>query len=64
MITGLNHLTLSTIDLDTSFNFYRHTLKCKPLAKWKRGAYLLAGDMWLCLFFDSKSLQNYRLTSL
>ena len=52
MITGLNHLTLSTSNVDKSFNFYREILKCKPLAKWKRGAYLLAGDMWLCLSLD------------
>ena len=52
MITGLNHLTLSTCDLDTSFNFYRNTLGCKPLAKWKQGAYLLVGDFWLCLTLD------------
>ena len=55
MITGLNHLTLSTNKLDTSFNFYRHILKCKPLAKWKKGAYLLAGDLWLCLSLDSNT---------
>ena len=55
MVTGLNHLTLSTIDLDISFNFYRHILKCKPLAKWKRGAYLLAGNLWLCLSLDSNA---------
>lgn len=53
MITGLNHLTLSTYDLNISFNFYQNTLGCKPLAKWKRGAYLLAGDLWLCLSLDS-----------
>ena len=52
MVTGLNHLTLSTCDLNTSFNFYQGILKCKPLAKWKRGAYLLAGDSWLCLSLD------------
>ncbi len=49
MLTGLNHLTLSVSCLETSFNFYTQTLGCKPLAKWKRGAYLLAGDLWLCL---------------
>ena len=54
MITGLNHLTLSTTNLNISFNFYRQILGCKPLAKWKRGAYLLAGDLWLCLSLDSQ----------
>ena len=55
MITGLNHLTLSTYNLDKSFNFYQEVLGCKPLAKWKRGAYLLAGDLWLCLSLDLNS---------
>lgn len=49
MLTGLNHLTLSVSCLETSFNFYTQILGCKPLAKWKRGAYLLGGDLWLCL---------------
>ncbi|MGL6338290.1 MAG: VOC family protein [Waterburya sp.] len=52
MLTGLNHLTLSVSCLETSFNFYTQTLKCKPLARWKHGAYLLAGDLWLCLSVD------------
>jgi catechol 2,3-dioxygenase-like lactoylglutathione lyase family enzyme len=49
MLQGLNHLTLSVSCLETSFNFYTQTLGCKPLARWQRGAYLLAGDLWLCL---------------
>ncbi|MBE9044185.1 VOC family protein [Pleurocapsales cyanobacterium LEGE 10410] len=53
MITGLNHLTLSVSDLEISFNFYKDILGCKPLAKWKRGAYLLAGDLWLCLSLNA-----------
>lgn len=53
MITGLNHLTVSTCNLNKSFEFYQNVLGCKPLAKWKQGAYLLAGDLWLCLSLDS-----------
>ena len=49
MISGVNHITLSVIDLDKSFKFYTEVLSCKPVAKWKRGAYLLAGNLWLCL---------------
>ena len=52
MLAGLNHLTLSVSCLETSFDFYTKTLGCKPLAKWKRGAYLLAGNFWLCLSVD------------
>ena len=52
-ISGLNHLNLSVSDLNTSFDFYTQKLKFKPLAKWKRGAYLLAGDLWFCLSVSS-----------
>ena len=55
MIIGLNHLTLSTSNIEISFDFYQNILACKPLAKWKRGAYLLAGDLWLCLSLDSNT---------
>ncbi len=58
MLTGLNHLTLSVSCLETSFNFYTQTLKCKPLARWKHGAYLLAGDLWLCLSVDVNLLSK------
>ncbi len=26
---------------------------CQAIAKWKRGAYLLAGNLWLCLSLDA-----------
>ncbi|MDJ0634193.1 MAG: fosfomycin resistance glutathione transferase [Xenococcaceae cyanobacterium MO_188.B29] len=55
MISGINHLTLAVSCLEKSFQFYTQTLGCKPLAKWKRGAYLLAGDLWLCLSLDSNT---------
>ena len=55
MITGINHITLSVIDLDKSFDFYIEVLGCKPVAKWKQGAYLLAGDLWLCLSVDEQT---------
>jgi glutathione S-transferase fosA5 len=53
MITGFNHLTLSVSNLEISFDFYTSVLGFKPLAKWKKGAYLLAGELWLCLSLDS-----------
>ena len=57
MITGLNHVTLSVLDLDRSFEFYTQILSFQPLAKWKKGAYLLAGDLWFTLY---KGLQFER----
>lgn len=58
MITGINHITLSVINLDKSFNFYTQVLGCKPVAKWKQGAYLQAGDLWLCLLLDEQTRQG------
>lgn len=55
MITGLNHLTLGVSDLDASCDFYVSTLGMSLQAKWKHGAYLLAGDLWLCLAVDEPS---------
>ena len=53
MLTGLNHLTLSVRDLDRSAVFYRDTLGLRLHARWDRGAYLSAGDLWLCLSLDA-----------
>jgi len=55
MIIGINHITLSVHDLPQSMTFYIETLGCKLLAKWDRGVYLLAGDLWLCLTLDHKT---------
>jgi catechol 2,3-dioxygenase-like lactoylglutathione lyase family enzyme len=55
MIGGLNHITLSVRDIDRSFRFYVETLGAKPLARWRKGAHLLAGDLWLCLTLDERT---------
>lgn len=54
-ITGINHITLSVKNLEESFNFYQEVLEFKPLAKWKKGAYFLAGDLWFCLIEDENT---------
>ena len=55
-IVGLNHLNLSVSNLEVSFNFYAQKLNFQPLAKWKRGAYFLAGDLWFTLSFNPNRL--------
>jgi catechol 2,3-dioxygenase-like lactoylglutathione lyase family enzyme len=56
MIGSLNHVTLSTRDLERSFVFYSDVLGFRPLARWRRGAYLLAGEeTWICLTLDSRT---------
>ncbi|WP_022962479.1 fosfomycin resistance glutathione transferase [Halopseudomonas pelagia] len=49
MITGINHITFSVRDLSLSIEFYRDLLGMKLHVFWDTGAYLTAGDMWLCL---------------
>ncbi len=60
MINGVNHITFSVRDLEKSFDFYTQVLGFKPVAKWPKGAYLLAGDAWIALILD----QRVRETSL
>lgn len=52
MITGVNHITLSIKDVDISFAFYTEVLGFRPVARWPKGAYLLAGDLWIALVLD------------
>jgi catechol 2,3-dioxygenase-like lactoylglutathione lyase family enzyme len=54
MITGINHITLSVIDLEESINLYTNVLDFRLLAKWIKGAYLSVGDIWLVLILDQK----------
>lgn len=55
MLQGLNHITLAVSDVSRSFDFYVNTLGFIPQAKWARGAYLMLGDLWLCLSADAVS---------
>jgi catechol 2,3-dioxygenase-like lactoylglutathione lyase family enzyme len=52
VITGINHITLSIADVERSFEFYTTVLGCRPIAKWPKGAYLLAGATWIALVAD------------
>ena len=49
MITGINHITFSVRDLSLSIEFYRDLLGMRLHVFWDTGAYLTAGDTWLCL---------------
>ncbi|WP_163575101.1 fosfomycin resistance glutathione transferase [Halomonas faecis] len=55
MITGINHVTLAVSDLPRAFAFYTEVLGLKPIAKWTSGAYLQAGDDWICLSLDAET---------
>jgi len=58
MLSGLNHVTLATGDLERSFAFYVDLLGFRPRVKWDRGAYLSVGDLWLCLSCDAHHPAN------
>lgn len=49
MISGVNHITFAVRDLSSSIQFYRDLLGMKLHVFWDTGAYLTAGDTWLCL---------------
>jgi catechol 2,3-dioxygenase-like lactoylglutathione lyase family enzyme len=55
MITGLNHITFSVYDLKRSLNFYVNLLGLKPVARWYKGAYLTAGNLWITLILDEQT---------
>ncbi len=63
MISGINHITFSTANLEKSLSFYNKTLGFKLVASWNQGAYLLAGELWFCLILDDttrkKDLPEY-----
>ncbi len=55
MIQGINHITLAVRNLDESITFYTDVLGFRPLARWDKGAYLLAGKSWICLTLDPET---------
>ena len=52
-IRGLNHITLAVSDIPRSVGFYRDWLGLEVAHVWDNGAYLSAGDLWLCLSLDA-----------
>jgi catechol 2,3-dioxygenase-like lactoylglutathione lyase family enzyme len=52
MIRGINHVTFAVRDLERALAFYADVLELRPVARWPKGAYLLAGDLWVALVVD------------
>lgn len=46
---GLNHITLAVADLDRAWALWVDVLGAQPLMRSPRSAYLLVGELWLCL---------------
>lgn len=53
MTTGVNHITFAVSDLARAIRFYVDVVGCTKAATWKRGAYLRAGETWICLSLDT-----------
>lgn len=49
MITAINHITFAVRELSSSIQFYRDFLGMKLRVFWDEGAYLTAGNTWVCL---------------
>jgi len=58
MIAGINHITLAVKNIEESFKFSQDILEFKPVIKWKKGAYFLAGDLWFCLIQDENARES------
>lgn len=54
MLTGINHITFAVSNLEASLHFYVNLLGMELVERWEKGAYLLAGQQWVALNFDSR----------
>ena len=59
-IDGFSQLTLAVEDLDRSIGFYRNVLGFDLRARWRGGAYLEGGALWLCLSLDPSAAAEPR----
>lgn len=59
-IRGTNHVTLCVSDLARALALYEAILGFRLRARWTRGAYLEAGDTWLCLELDPRARTTRR----
>ena len=52
MVSGLSHVTFAVSNLARSLHFYGELLGLRTLVRWEAGAYLSAGEFWICLIVD------------
>ncbi|MCV2885911.1 VOC family protein [Aestuariibacter sp. AA17] len=59
-VSGINHITITVSDLAQSMAFYCEQLGFTGRVIWDSGAYLEAGNCWLCLNVgEPKPSQDY-----
>ena len=54
-VRGVNHITLAVKNISRSVEFYQNVLGLTLRKTFKAGAYLEAGDMWICLSLDKNA---------
>ena len=64
MIRGINHVTFAVSDLQRAVAFYRDALGLALRYQWNDGAYLEAGDAWICLSLDAATTWRADYTHL
>ena len=55
---GINHITFAVFDLERAMDFYVSCLGMRLIKVFERGAYLLSGDLWICLSLDEKARKS------
>jgi catechol 2,3-dioxygenase-like lactoylglutathione lyase family enzyme len=53
-MTRVNHVTFAVNDLDAALAFYVEVLGLRPVARWRKAAYLRAGSTWIALVQDAR----------
>ncbi len=52
---GVNHITFAVNDLECATDFYVSCLGMKLIKIFSKGAYLLSGNLWICLSKDENA---------
>ena len=60
MIKGINHITLTVSDLRRSLTFYIEVLGFTVKRQSALSAYLVAGQLWLCLVEEAVEMKRSR----
>lgn len=55
MIDGINHITFAVTNVEASVRFYVDLLGLELAAKWDKGAYMRAGQIWIALNWDQSA---------
>ncbi len=63
MINGINHITISVRDINTSFDFYKNVLLFKPVMKSEFSAYFKFKNLWIALQQEKREIQKNNLYS-